>query len=216
MENIDQILTHVATGKKLTLAIRDEGREDRNIAMAVIAALDLELPLAGFQLSDADFSGLDLSMSDFKACRFHNCDFSETNLTGCDISFCDLSMCKMADAIIIDADMRYSDFEGSDLENADISWSMITAANFKDAKLDGVGMESTFGVNEYIKCMQIDVYSVCYTKTHLQVQCQNHPIKVWKEMTARDQIQCGYKIGYQWAVENQEWLFKTMERYPAA
>lgn len=191
------------------------GNDSIDKGLAIVQAVESGVCLSGYDLTNSELSGANFAHTDFRAARFAGSNMKGVTLTGADISFADFTGANLERAILIDSNSRYCCFDDTNLSEANISWSSITQSTYEGANIDGVVMESVFGANSYFKCMQIDVYAVTYTKDFLQVQCQGHPIDVWKSMTARDQIECGYKIGYRWFQDNSEWLFNTMERYPA-
>ena len=65
-----------------------------------------------------------------------------------------------------------------------------------------------------IKSSQLDKYPITYTATILQISCKNHTIKKWRNFSDEEIDKMAYGM-LDWWKKNKDFIFDTIERYPA-
>ena len=53
-------------------------------------------------------------------------------------------------------------------------------ANLAGANLAGANLNGITGLNDWIKCIQIEDWPITYTDEDMQIGCQRHPIALWE------------------------------------
>jgi len=75
----------------------------------------------------------------------------------------------------IRADLSSADLSSANLRSADLSYANLRYANLRYADLSSAIGEMTF-----IKSLQCEKYLISYTHNFLNIECQSHTIKEWK------------------------------------
>ena len=95
---------------------------------------------------------------------------------------------------------------GADLRGADLS-----GAYLRGADLNGVS-----GLNDWIKCIQVEDWPISYTSEVMQIGCQRHTFDAWKNFSdAQIRAMDGRRALTFWA-KWKETIFKIIEMAPAA
>jgi hypothetical protein len=108
--------------------------------------------LSGVDLSGANLGGANLSGANLRGAKLGGADLSWANLGGADLSWANLG----------GADLSGANLSGVDLSGADLSWA---TGNMRE-----------------VRSMQVAHWPVVWTKTHMSIGCQSHPIEDWWEM----------------------------------
>jgi len=185
-----------STSIKLGLAFRWALESDANLSGAY---------LFGAYLRDADLSGAYLRDADLR-----DANLSGAYLFGADLSDADLRGANLSGANLIDVDLS-----DADLSDANLSGAYLIGAYLSGANLRGADLRGAHGVNEWVKCIQIDTYPVTYTAEIIQIGCQRHTHQDWAEFPdAQIRAMDGAKA-LAWWRKYKTWLFQTIEICPA-
>jgi hypothetical protein len=101
-----------------------------------------------------------------------------------------------------------------------VIWGAKNKASLIRANLDGASLiranlNGANGVNDYVKCIQIDTYPITYTADLMQIGCQRHGLTDWAnfsdaEIRAMDGVEA-----LAWWKKYSAWIFATIELCPA-
>jgi hypothetical protein len=106
-------------------------------------------------------------------------------------------------------------YNGVNLEWANLNGADLEGANLYGADLNGANLEGANGVNEYIKCVQIEAYPITYTADILQIGCQRHSIEDWRTFDSRRIAAMDGKGALKFWAKYKNWIFQTIELCPA-
>ncbi len=136
------------------------------------------------------------------------------NLEGADLWDADLEGANLRNANLWNANLRNVDLRNANLEDADLWKANLWNANLEGADLEGANLDGATGLNAYVKCIQVDKYSICYTSEIIQIGCQNHTIDEWRSFDdkAITEMDDG---ALEWWKEWKDWLFDLIEKAPA-
>ena len=137
--------------------------------------------------------------------NFRDADLRDANLRDADLR----------DANLRDADLRYADLRYADLGGADLGGANLRGADLWGANLGGANLWGVYGINNYVKCLQVNTYPITYTSDRLQIGCENHGIDKWREFDNQRILEMDGKKALKWWRRNKKWLFKTIEKFPA-
>jgi len=137
-------------------------------------AVNKKINLSGANLFDTDLRDIDLSDSNLRDADLFRSNLSGSNLSGSNMSGSDLSSnTNLSDTNLSDTNLRGCDLSNTNLRGCDLS----------NTDLIGCDLRGTIGNMKEIRSMQIDVYTITFTKTFLQIGCQGHDTKKWKNFT---------------------------------
>ena len=86
----------------------------------------------------------------------------------------------------------------------------LAHADLADANLNGIT-----GLNDWIKCIQIEDWPITYTAEVMQIGCQSHQFAAWQNFSdAEIRAMSGRKALAFWT-KWKEWIFQTIEMAPA-
>lgn len=101
------------------------------------------------------------------------------SLSGTDLSRTNLSDASLREAYLSGADLREAYLSGTDLSGANLSGIDLSGTNLSGANLSGATLWDTVGNRKEIKSLQLDTWSIAYTKDTMQIGCQRHLIADW-------------------------------------
>ena len=128
------------------------------------------------------------------------------NLRGANLSGADLSGADLSEADLSEADLRGANLSGANLRGADLS----------EAYLSGASLNGVSGLNDWIKCIQVEDWPISYTSEVMQIGCQRHTFDAWKNFSdAQIRAMDGRRALTFWA-KWKETIFKIIEMAPAA
>ena len=114
---------------------------------------------------------------------------------------------------------------GASLDGANLVRANLDGANLDGAKLDGANLygaslvranlEGANGINDYIKCIQIETYPITYTSDVLQIGCERHLISEWAEFDSARIVQMDGKPALIFWKKYKDWIFQTIDLSPA-
>ena len=99
----------------------------------------------------------------------------DANLSDADLSDADLRGANLRDANLRGANLRGANLSGANLSGANLSGADLSDADLSDAKLRGAN-----GNRKELRTMQIETYSISFTKDILQIGCKRFLIEEWK------------------------------------
>ena len=137
-------------------------------------------------------------------------DLTRANLTGADLIRANLTR-----ANLTGADLTWADLRGADLTRANLTGANLTGANLTRANLTGADLSGANGVNDWVKCIQIETYAITYTAEILQIGCERHPIADWRNFDTRRIAEMDGKAALKFWDKYKDWIFKTIELCPA-
>ncbi len=103
----------------------------------------------------------------------------------------------------------------ADLRNADLRNADLRNANLSDANLRNADLSDASGLNDYVKCIQIDTYAIAYTSDVMQIGCERHTISEWAEFDDKRILEMDGKTALKWWRKYKSWIFQTIELRPA-
>lgn len=99
---------------------------------------------------------------------------------------------------------------GANLVRASLDGADLDGANLYGADLYGVS-----GINDWIKCIQVDEYPVAYTSEVLQIGCERHDLKDWLKFDDARIAEMDGKRALKFWRKWKGWIFQTIEMAPA-
>lgn len=213
-----------ATGDQLVLL-------GKHLVGAKLRDLNLKsIDLEECDLLAAQFQGSNMEAVDLQRARLLNAQFERTYLAranfykagmqaaeffNCDLTSSDMTDTELKETRFIDCDLKDVDFEGAICESTRFSGSDLRGANFKGVDLSSCGFYGTIGNRKQIKNIHVcGEYPIAYTKTQLQIGCENHSITDWWDFND-PQIK-GLGVGaLDFWLANKDYIRMTIERYPA-
>ena len=160
------------------------------LGFAVKVAVNANADLAGANLAHAYLARADLAGANLAHAYLAGADLAGANLAGADLAGAYLAGAKLAGADLAGADLAHADLAG--------------------AYLNGIT-----GLNDWIKCIQIEDWPISYTSEIMQIGCQRHPLDAWRNFSdAEIRAMDGRKALAFWT-KWKEWIFQTIEMAPA-
>ena len=141
------------------------------------------------EVSDKDLSSVQLGLAVRWAVK------NDANLIGANLS---------------DADLRGANLSGANLRGANLSGANLSGANLYCANLSGAN-----GINDYVKCIQIERYSITYTADILQIGCKRHLISEWADFDDHRIAEMDGKDALKFWRKYKAWILQTIEMCPA-
>ena len=142
----------------------------------------------------------DLARADLVCANLANANMANADLAGADLAGADLAYAYLVCANLANANMAHADLAGADLAHA----------NLAHANLNGIT-----GLNDWIKCIQIEDWPITYTAEVMQIGCQRHPLDAWRNFSdAEIRAMDGRKALTFWH-KWRETIFKIIEMAPA-
>jgi uncharacterized protein YjbI with pentapeptide repeats len=102
----------------------------------------------------------------------------DANLLGADLRGADLRGANLQDAYLQGADLQDAYLRGANLRGAN-----LRGADLQDADLQGADLQKCVGNGKEIKHTARYRWHIVWTADVLQIGCQRHPIKEWRDFT---------------------------------
>ena len=80
---------------------------------------------------------------------------------------------------------------------------------------NGANLSGASGVNNYVKCIQIEQYPITYTADILQIGCDRHAISDWANFDDHRIAKMDGKSALKFWRKYKAWIFQTIELCPA-
>ena len=103
------------------------------------------------------------------------------------------------------ANLRSANLRNANLRNADL----------RNADLRNADLRNASGLNDYVKCIQIDTYAIAYTSDVMQIGCERHTISEWAEFDDKRILEMDGKTALKWWRKYKSWIFQAIELRPA-
>ena len=200
-----------ATSKKLCLAVNWALKNDANLAGANLAGAYL----AGTYLRGVDFTGANLEGANLEGANLEGASLGEVNFEGANLAGVNLRGAYLAGAYFEGANLTGAYFEGANLEGASFEGAYLAGADLAGASLGGASLGGANGINDWIKCIQIETYAIAYTAEILQIGCEQHPIADWRNFDNRRIAEMDGKPALKFWDKYKDWIFQTIELCPA-
>jgi len=133
------------------------------------------------------------------------CDYMETDVIKFDVKK------RVSGAVQFTAEIEASEEElyGVKLGLA-VIWAMENNTDLYGANLYGAS-----GVNNYVKCIQIDQYPITYTADILQIGCERHAVADWAKFDDQRIVEMEGKSALKFWRKYKAWIFQTIDLCPA-
>ena len=201
---------------KLGLAVRWAVKNDANLRDANLRGAYLRgANLRDANLRDANLRGANLIGAKLSDANLIGANLRGANLIGANLScvnlYCaNLRGANLRDANLSDAHLRGAYLRGANLSDANLIGANLGGANLRDANLSGAN-----GINDYVKCIQIERYSITYTADILQIGCKRHLISEWADFDDHRIAEMDGKGALKFWRKYKAWIFQTIEMCPA-
>ena len=169
----------------------------------------------GANLYGAGLSGADLSCADLSGADLSRADLSGADLSGADLSCADLSRADLSDASLFGANLYCANLSRAYLSRADLFDASLFGAELSGADLSRAYLSGANGLNDYLKCIQIDQYPITYTSDALQIGCERHAISDWADFDDHRIAKMDGKYALKFWRKYKAWIFQTIEMCPA-
>ena len=108
-----------------------------------------------------------------------------------------------------------ANFGNADLRGANLRGANLGGADLWGANLWGADLWGAHGINQYVKCIQIDTYPITYTAEVIQIGCERHTHQEWAEFDDASILQMDGRKALTWWRKYKAWLFQAIEMCPA-
>ena len=108
-----------------------------------------------------------------------------------------------------------ADLSGADLYRANLYGTNLSGADLSRANLSGANLSGASGVNNYVKCIQIEQYPITYTADILQIGCECHAVADWDDFDDHRIAKMDGKSALKFWRKYKAWIFQTIELCPA-
>jgi uncharacterized protein YjbI with pentapeptide repeats len=197
------------------LGASENDRRSVKLGLAVHWAVKNGADLSRADLSCADLSGADLSCADLSGANLSRANLYGANLSGANLYGANLYGAGLCGANLSRANLYGAGLYGADLYGADLSCADLSGANLSGAGLSGTDICGANGLNDYLKCIQIDQYPITYTSDALQIGCERHAISDWADFDDHRIAEMDGKDALKFWRKYKAWIFQTIELCPA-
>ena len=115
-------------------------------------------------------------------------------------------------ADLFGADLKGANLKGANLKGADLKGADLSCAYLKGANLKGADLRWCIGNNKEVKSLQIGVYQISYYKDILNIGCQSHKLKDWKNFSDNDIYTMEGDKALDWWKLNKDIVIQLVER----
>ena len=175
------------------------------LGLAVKCAVKARADLSGADLFGADLFGADLTRA----------NLAGANLAGANLARANLAGAYLAGAYLDRADLSGANLTGAYLNGAYLNGAYLDRANLTGAYLTGAYLNGISGLNDWIKCIQVEDWPISYTSDVMQIGCQCHTFDAWRNFSdAEIRAMDGRKAVAFWG----KWksvIFQIIEMAPA-
>ena len=185
------------------------------MGLAVKWALDNGANLNGANLDGADLDGADLCGANLNWANLYGANLEGANLNGANLNGANLYGVTLYGVNLKGVNLKGANLEGANLEGANLYGANLCGAKLGGADLNGANLEGANGVNEYVKCIQIEAYPITYTADILQIGCERHPIEDWRTFGCHRIVAMDGKGALKFWAKYKNWIFQTIALCPA-
>ena len=195
------------------------------LGLAVKCAVKARANLAGADLARANLAGAYLARADLARAYLARADLAGADLAGADLAGAYLARAYLARANLAGANLARANLAGAYLAGADLAGADLARANLARADLAGADLAGAYlaranlngltGLNDWIKCIQVEDWPITYTSDVMQIGCQRHTFDAWRNFSdAEIRAMDGRKAVAFWG----KWksvIFQIIEMAPA-
>jgi len=192
---------------QFTAEIKCSEDAPRSIKIGIAVKLAVK---TGANLINANLNGANLYGANLYGANLYNASLINANLNGASLINANLN-----GASLINASLSGANLNGASLINANLYGANLYGANLYGANISGANLYGATGLNNYIKCIQIEKYAICYTAEVMQIGCQSHTIAEWSGFSDAQIRAMDGKEALEWWTKYKAWIFQTIELCPA-
>jgi len=176
--------------------------------------------LDGANLVRANLDGANLDGAKLDGANLYGASLVRANLEGASLVRANLEGASLVRASLVRASLDGASLDGANLVRANLYGASLDGANLDGANLYGASLvranlEGANGINDYIKCIQIETYPITYTSDVLQIGCERHLISEWAEFDSARIVQMDGKPALIFWKKYKDWIFQTIDLSPA-
>ncbi|QQP86909.1 pentapeptide repeat-containing protein [Entomomonas asaccharolytica] len=171
-------------------------------------------------LCGANLFGANLFGANLRGANLRGANLCGANLCGANLCGANLCGANLCGANLRGANLRGANLCGANLRGANLCGANLRGANLCGANLCGANLENnrlwdTCGDNRFIKTLRnCGKYTITYTKDRIQIGCKNYSIEQWRNFSD-DEIERMDIGALDWWKEVKDWLFETINKFPA-
>ncbi|UFS66925.1 pentapeptide repeat-containing protein [Paracoccus denitrificans] len=159
--------------------------------------------------------GAYLGGADLGGAYLRDADLGGADLVGASLRGAYLGGAYLRGAYLGDADLRDADLGGADLGGADLGGAYLRGAYLGDADLGGANLNGVCGLNDWIKCIQVEDWPISYTSEVMQIGCHRHSFDAWRNFSDAEIRAMGGMRALNFWRKWKAWVFQTIEMAPA-
>ena len=137
------------------------------------------------------------------------------SLNGANLNGANLIRASLDGASLDGASLNGASLDGANLDGASLDGASLNGASLDGANLDGASLNGASGMNDYVKCVQIDTYPITYTADLMQIGCQRHSLIEWANFSDAEIRAMDGAKALVWWKKYSAWIFATIELCPA-
>ena len=203
-----------ATTIKLGLAVSWAVKTGANLNGTNLAGADLN----GANLNGANLNGANLNRANLYRANLNGANLNGTNLDGTDLYKANLDGTNLNRANLYRANLNRASLNGAslnranldganlnrvnlnraDLSGANLYRADLSGADLSGANLDGTNLDGANGINDFIKCIQLESYPITYTSDILHIGCERYSITEWADFSNAQIAQMDGKKALKW------------------
>jgi len=108
---------------------------------------------------------------------------ARANLAGANLADAYLAGANLAGANLADAYLAGANLAGANLAGAYLAGANLAGANLAGAYLADASLNGLCGLNDWIKCIQVEDWPISYTSEIMQIGCQRHSFDAWRNFS---------------------------------
>ena len=193
----------------------DDASRSIKLGLAVRWAVKSGASLEGADLEGADLYGARLEGANFRWASLARASLAWASLEGASLAWARLEGADFYRADLYRANLEGANFRGARLEGARLAGAGLAWADLYRANLEGANFRGASGVNDYVKCVQIDTYPITYTADVIQIGCKRHTHQEWADFTDDQIRQMDGVKAVEWWAKYKAWLLEIIEICPA-
>ncbi len=171
--------------------------------------------LNGANLDGANLNGANLDGANLNGANLDGANLNGANLDGANLNGASLYRANLDGASLYRANLNGASLYRANLDGASLYRANLNGANLNGASLYRASLYRASGINEYIKCIQIDQYPITYTSEVMQIGCQRHLIAEWRGFDDERIAGMDGKKALRFWRKYKDWIFQTIDLCPA-
>jgi len=185
------------------------------IGLSVKWAILNRASLDGASLDGAILDGACLDRASLNRASLKGASLKGVSLNGASLNWASLDGASLDGASLNRASLNGASLDGASLNRASLDGASLKGVSLDGASLDGASLNGATGLNDWVKCIQIDQYPITYTADTMQIGCRRHPIGEWAEFDDARILEMDGKAALKFWRKYKDWIFQTIEMCPA-